>query len=136
MARSRATIIEAANAVLLAEGRADAVAEFFAARYVAHLTDGAGVRGREAVWRIIKQYRQAFSDLSVEVEILVSARDRVAWQRAVRASHRGAFKGFPATGRPVVWRDMVVSGFDARGRIAEDRVISDLAEQLLRARKR
>jgi hypothetical protein len=43
--------------------------------------------------------------------------------------------GFPATGRPIVWRDMVTSRFQD-GRIAEDWVLTDLAERLLLARKR
>ncbi|MCL4865617.1 MAG: ester cyclase [Gemmatimonadales bacterium] len=42
--------------------------------------------------------------------------------------------GFPATGRPIVWRDMVTSRF-VDGRIVEDWSISDLAERLLLARK-
>ena len=80
-------------------------------------------------------YRRAFSELQVEVEVLVKAKDRVAWQRTVRATHKGNFKGFPATGRPIVWRDMVTSRF-RDGLIAEDWVITDLAERLLLARKR
>ena len=66
----------------------------------------------------------------VEVEILVKTKDRVAWERTLRATHKGAFKGFPATGRPIVWRDMVISRF-RNGLIAEDWVITDLAERLL-----
>ena len=79
-------------------------------------------------------YRRAFSDLQVEVEVLVKAKDRVAWQRTVRATHKGNFKGFPATGHPIVWRDVVTSRF-RDGLIAEDWVITDLAERLLLARK-
>jgi len=59
----------------------------------------------------------------------------VAWQRRLQGSHRGSFRGFPATGRRVVWRDMVVSRFRG-GRIAEDWVITDVVERLLRSRKR
>ena len=79
-------------------------------------------------------YRRAFADLEVEVEILVESDDRVAWQRVVRGTHRGAFRGFPATDRRLVWRDMVTSRFE-NGLIAEEWVLSDLAERLLLARK-
>ena len=48
---------------------------------------------------------------------------------------QGAYAGFPASGRVIVWRDMVTSVF-RDGRIAEEWVISDLAEQLLGSRKR
>ena len=84
--------------------------------------------------RVLDLYRRAFPDLQVEVEILVEAKDRVAWQRTLRGTHQGDFKGFPATGRPIVWRDMATSRFH-NGLIAEDWVITDLAERLLLARK-
>jgi steroid delta-isomerase-like uncharacterized protein len=91
--------------------------------------------GYRAIRRLLHVYRRAFSDLLVDVEILVKAKDRVAWQRTVRATHKGDFRGFPATGRRIVWRDMVTSRFHD-GRIAEDWLITDLAERLLLARKR
>lgn len=134
MSRSMASRIEAANAALLANGDVDAVDRFFAPDYVAHGT-GRDMAGHGAVRRLVGMYRRAFPDLRVEVEILVKARDRVAWQRTIRATHKGDFKGFPATGRRIVWRDMVTSRF-RDGLIAEDWVISDLAERLLRARRR
>lgn len=134
MSRSMASRIEAANAALLANGDVDAVDRFFAPDYVAHGT-GRDMAGHGAVRRLVGMYRRAFPDLRVEVEILVKARDRVAWQRTIRATHMGDFKGFPATGRRIVWRDMVTSRF-RDGLIAEDWVISDLAERLLRARRR
>jgi steroid delta-isomerase-like uncharacterized protein len=128
-----ASKIEAANRTLLAEGKADAVANFFTADYVAHGT-GRKIEGHGALRKFVRDLRQGFPDLQVEVEILVKAKDRVAWQRTLRGSHRGNFRGFPATGRRVVWRDMVTSRF-RDGRIAEDWVITDLVERLLRSRK-
>lgn len=116
-------------------GHLDAVGSFFTPDHVAHLTDQDLTGGRDAIRKVLHQYRQAFADLQVEVEILVEAKDRVAWQRTVRGTHLGAFKGFPATRRPLVWRDMVTSRFRA-GLIAEDWFITDLAERLLLARKR
>jgi steroid delta-isomerase-like uncharacterized protein len=135
MNRSLASKIEAANSQLMAQGNLDAIAEFFAPDYVAHLTDQNMTGGHAAIRRFLDTTRRAFSDLQVEVEILVQAGDRVAWQRTVRGTHTGDFKGFPATGRPIVWRDMVTSRF-RDGLIAEDWVITDLAERLLLARKR
>lgn len=135
MSRSLSSRIEAANAALLAGGELGAVAEFFAPDYVAHLTVEDMTGGHDAIRRVVELYRRAFPDLEVEVEILVEGDDRIAWQRTVRATHAGDFKGFPATGRPVVWRDMVVSRFHG-DLIAEDWVITDLAERLLLARKR
>ena len=134
MAQALAQKIEAANSELLTNGRLDAIGEFFAKDYVAHGTDG-GMKGQAAIRRFLGMYRRAFPELQVEVEILVQAKDRVAWQRTLRATHKGDYKGFPATGRRIVWRDMVVSRF-RDGLIAEDWVITDLAERLLLSRKR
>ena len=46
-------------------------------------------------------YRRAFRDLRVDVEILVKAGDRIAWQRTLRGTHEGDFKGYPGTGRSI-----------------------------------
>jgi len=91
--------------------------------------------GHGAIRSVLSMYQRAFPDLQVQVEILVEGTDRVAWQRTLRGTHQGDFKGFPATGRPIVWRDTVTSRF-REGLIAEDWLITDLAERLLLARKR
>ncbi len=130
-----ASRIRDANAALLAQGELDAVGDYFTPDYVAHLTDEDLTGGHAAVRKFLGQLRRAFADLQVDVEILVEGPDRVAWQRTIRATHRGSFQGFPATGGPILWRDMVTSRF-RDGLIAEDWAISDLAERLLLARKR
>lgn len=134
MGRSLASKIQAANSALIADGNLDAVGEFFRPDYVAHGTDQ-DMKGHAAIRSFLGMLRRAFPDLQVEVEILVEGKDRVAWQRTLRGTHRGDFMGFPASGRQVVWRDMVTSEF-RDGLIAEDWVITDLAERLLLARKR
>ena len=79
--------------------------------------------------------RRAFPDIGLEVVILVEGKDRVAWQRTLKGTHLGAYKGFPGSGRVIVWRDMVISQF-RDGFIAEEWVVTDLAERLLLSRKR
>ena len=132
MSQTLADCILAANEELLNKGNASAAAEFFAPTYVVHLTDQ-DVRGRRFVKGFVKELRRAFPDLRVEVNVLVSEGNRVAWQRTLRATHQADFKGFPASGRTILWRDMVVSRFED-GMIAEEWAISDLAEHLLAAR--
>lgn len=134
MIRSLASKIEAANSAILANGDVKAIGEFFAPDYVAHLTGQDMTGGHTAIRKVLAMYWRAFTDLRVEVEILVEARNRVAWQRTIRGIHTGSFKGFPATDRAVVWREMVTSRF-RDGLIAEDWFITDLAERLLVARK-
>jgi len=135
MGRSLTSIIRAANEVVLARGELSSIQSFFSPDYTAHLTGGGRQVGRNAVRRFVQAIRRAFADLEIDVEILVSGKGRTAWQRTIRGTHRGNFKGFPPTERRIVWRDMVTSRFQ-HGLIVEDWLISDLAESLLRSRRR
>ena len=135
MDRSLAKKIQAAHSALFADANMDAIGEFFASDYVAHVTDRAINGGHDFVRKFLGMLHSAFPDLEADVEILLESDDRVAWQRTLKGTHEGAFMGFPASGRPLVWRDMVTSRF-RDGLIAEDWSISDLAERLLLARKR
>jgi predicted ester cyclase len=134
MQDSIASIVQEANAAIVGAGDMSSIPRFFSADYVAHGTEGDPVRGHAAIQRTVERWHRAFPDMSAEVEILIEASDRVAWQRTLRATQEGAYAGFPATGRRLVWRDMVTSRFEG-DLIAEEWVVSDLAEQLLRARK-
>ena len=133
MSRLAARIKEA-GAALLERGEAEAVREYFAPDYVAHVTGRDVAGGIELVRQVVALYQKAFSDITSTVEILAEQGDRIAWQRTIRATHRGAFKGFPATHHPLLWREMVTSRFQ-NGLIVEEWFITDLAEQLLLARK-
>jgi predicted ester cyclase len=128
-----AATIEAANESLLVNGN-DAADRFFAPGYVAHGTGRDLTGGPDAVRRFVGMLHGAFSNLEVTVDILAETTDRVAWQRTLAGTQSGSYMGFPATGRRVVWRDMIVSRF-VDGVIAEDWVVTDLAERLLLARK-
>ena len=133
MSRSLGSKIMAANSVILIEGRLEELGAFFAPDYVAHGTRHE-MKGHAALRRYVGALRRAFPKVQVDVEVLVESKTRVAWQRTLRGVHHGDYKGFPASGRQVVWRDMVTSEF-RNGLIAEDWVITDLAEHLLRSKK-
>ena len=126
-------IIERANHTLLVERDLDAVEEFFTPAYAAHGT-GTDITGLPAVRGFLKMLLAAFADLEVTVEALVESKDRIAWHRRCSGKQTGSFQGFPASGRQIVWRDMIVSRLE-NGQIAEEWVVTDLAEQLLRSRK-
>lgn len=135
MPHSLASKIQAANTALIVDGNLDAIEDYFTADHVTHLTDSDMRGGPDAIRGFLGTLRRAFPDLEVEVEILLEGKDRVSWQRTLRATHQGNFKGFPGTGRPILWRDMLTSRFQD-GLIAEEWAVSDLAERLLLARKR
>lgn len=125
--------IRQANEAVLEQGRREAIADYFAASYVAHVA-GQRMSGHDAVGAVIDALRRAVPDLKVDVEILVEGEDRIAWLRTCRGTQSGPFKGFPASGKLLQWRDMVVSRIQG-GLIAEEWVVTDLAERLLLARK-
>ena len=98
MSVSNAHRIRTANQALLVDGEDDAVDRFFTPGYVAHGTDGVLTEGPSGVRRFLRALRGAFTDLSVEVEILVEGEDRIGWCRTVRATHTGEFGTGPNLG--------------------------------------
>jgi predicted ester cyclase len=123
-----------ANAALLERGETEVIGDYFSPDYVAHITGKDITGGHKVIRQIVAMYQKAFGEITTSMEILVQQDDRVAWQRTIHATQHGAFKGFPATKRPIVWREMVTSRFED-GRIVEEWFITDLAEQLLLSRK-
>lgn len=82
--------IRAANDALLNEGDVDRVADFFLPTYVSHATEG-DVRGPEGITAFVTSLRHAFPDLRVEIQVLATEGDRVAWVR----THHGTQHGRP-----------------------------------------
>lgn len=113
MSRGLARKVETANPTVLGEGLVGEIPVLFTEDYVAHVTGRDLDSGHPGVRRLVTALRRAFLDLEVEVEVLVAAKDRVAWQRTLRMTQRGDRHGFAATGRRLVWRDMATSRFVA-----------------------
>jgi len=130
MAESPGARVLSANEALITEGGLDRIADFFSSEYVAHFTEQDWEGGHDAIRGFLTAQRAAFPDLRIEVEILVECGDRVAWQRTHRGTHQADFMGIPASGRALVWRNMVVTRFE-NGLIAEEWAISDLAERMI-----
>jgi len=127
-------LIEAATLEVLVAGDSEAIGSFFATDYLVHVTEGDIRGGHELIKSVISLYRTAFSDLSSEITVFSESDDIVSWRRTMRANQLGPFKGFPATGLPIVWQEMVVTRV-AHNRIAEEWLVSDLAERLILSRK-
>ena len=134
MTPTHLTLLRAANDALFVHGDLDAVATYFVPDYVVHLAAGRSLRGHDGIRAAVSLTRRAFSELSVEVEVFVETADRVAWQRTLRGTQTGAYHGFPASGREIVWREMVTSRI-VDGQIVEEWLVSELAERLLLGRK-
>ncbi len=121
--------IQRANEELLNKGNLDLVEELFAPTYVFHGADGDSEDGPDGIKAFLTSIRTAFPDLRVEVEILVTEGDRVAWQRTHRGTHKGEYLGVPASGRLITWQSIIVTQYE-EGKIAEEWGVSDLAGRL------
>ena len=62
----------------------------------------AGVpQGREGVKGFFAMLHGAFPDAQNTIEDMVAEGDKVMWRSTIRATHRGAFRGIPPTGKSV-----------------------------------
>lgn len=135
MKKPLAEIIQDANSTLIAEGDLQAVSKFFTEDYVVHLTNRDMSTGHDGICSLLGKLLESFPDVAVEVKILIEGENRISWQRTLRGTHSRAYRGFPASNLQIVWRDMVTSEIKD-GLIAEEWLLTDLAEQLLLSRKR
>ena len=125
--------VRAVNNALLNSGQTEVIPDSFAADYVVHLADR-DLQGHAFVAAFVDQLRSAFPDVEVEIDVLVSDGERVAWRRRYRGTQSAPFRGFPASGKRLEWQDMVVSRFKD-GLIVEEWATTDLAEHLLTSRR-
>jgi SnoaL-like polyketide cyclase len=88
MGQSLASKIEAANSALLTDGNLDAVGKFFTSDYFAHLTDQEITGGHAAIRSVVGMYQRAFSDLEVDVEIIVEGRTELPGKEPSRVPTR------------------------------------------------
>jgi steroid delta-isomerase-like uncharacterized protein len=121
--------IQRANEELFNKGNLELIEELFAPTYLFHGAEGDFEVGPDAIKAFVTSIRTAFPDLRVEVEILVTEGDRVAWQRTHRGTHQGEYLGVPASGRLITWRSMIVTRYE-EGKITEEWGLNDLAERL------
>ena len=121
--------IQKANDELLNKGNLELVQELFAPTYVSHGAEGDSEIGPDAIKAFVTSIRTAFPDLKVEVEILVTEGNKVAWLRTNRGTHQGEILGAPASGRLIEWQDMIVTRYE-EGKIAEEWGVSNLAGRL------
>ena len=67
----------------------------------------------------------AFPDVSVDVEWTITEGNRAAGFAAIRGTHRGEWRGLPATGRPIDVRGMLAVEVDPDGAVKDLWVAND-----------
>ncbi|MFD5096534.1 ester cyclase [Amycolatopsis thailandensis] len=88
--------------------------------------DATGARALKQVWTVLLR---AFPDLRVEAEDVLADGDKVVCRNTVTGTHQGEFRGLPATGKTVSYREIFIFRF-AGGRIAEIWGVVDVFTQL------
>lgn len=93
------------------KGRAEAIDEMLAAEGVAHgLADesGAPLRGPEGFKPFFRKFREAFPDIEINIDDIITEGDTVAARCTVRATHTGDSLGIEATQQAVEFTGMTM----------------------------
>ncbi len=84
------------------------------------------LQGRETWQQGYELVKRAFPDLTIRVDDLVAAGDRVALRLTLSGTHQGEFQGIPATGRKISYVSHEFYRV-AEGLVAEEWICSDMA---------
>lgn len=86
--------------------------------------------GRDGVRSYYSELMRALPDLAIDVIRRHVARECIVFEVRIRGTHRGSWRGLPATGRRVDLPVCAVYTFDAAGRLAGERIYYDRATVL------
>jgi len=81
--------------------------------------------GPSAVHRYYENLLASLPDLHIDVIRCVAGEDAVALEVNISGTHLGAWRGLPATGRPVAFRLCGLYTFDEEGKLAGERIYYD-----------
>jgi predicted ester cyclase len=118
-------LVQRLHAALLDSRDPEVVDSFFAPEFVSHNNPPGFPPGVEGVKRFFSMFRDAFPDVSVEIDEVVAEGDRAAVATTFSGTHEGELMGVAPTGRRVA-----VTGIDivrvAGGKIVEHRGLTDI----------
>ena len=118
-------LVERLHAALLESRDPAVVGDFFAPDFVSHNNPPGSPPGVEGVKLFLTTFRDAFPDISVEIDEIVVEGNSAAVATTFTGTHQGELLGVAPTGRRVA-----VTGIDmvrvADGRIAEHRGLTDI----------
>jgi steroid delta-isomerase-like uncharacterized protein len=86
---------------------------------------GEHYEGRNGVRQFYEQLMKALPDLEIEVQRRHVADDAVLVEVVIRGTHRGGWRGLPATGRRIEFPLCGVYTFDADDRLAGEKIYYD-----------
>ncbi|MFE6031405.1 ester cyclase [Streptomyces niveus] len=110
----------------LQSGDLDTCAATLTENFIANLPGAPGpLYGREIWRRGARAMLDGFPDLRIDVEEMFGVDDKVVVRVHFRGTHRGAFQGVGATGRPVSYDSIEIYRFEG-DKIAEEWVAPDM----------
>ncbi len=125
MAQDNATIVRRFVDEVITQGNIDSASQFVWEDVVEQVPLPGQGPGLEGLKDVLRGMRSAFPDLIFSIQEQVSEGEKVASRFEWTGTHKGAFRGVPATGRPVrVW-GIVTDRLEA-GRIKDTRIIMDV----------
>jgi len=77
--------------------------------YIAHAPGGVGDLDSEAWLQFIASFTEAFPDIRLTVEDVLSVGDMLAARLTFRGTHRGEFQGIPPTGKEVAFSSIEIN---------------------------
>ena len=112
------------------QGNTGAIDEMLAPSYQLRVLQGATghadrvAQGTQRIKQSVAMYRRAFSDLQISPRTIVAEGDRVVVEWMARATHTGAFRDIPATGRQLSYAGINIYRMEG-GKIAEELYLGD-----------
>jgi steroid delta-isomerase-like uncharacterized protein len=112
------------------KGNTDAIDDILALNYQLRVLQGISRHEGPVTFAIdrVKQsvamYHQAFSDLEINPQTIVAEDDRVVVEWTARATHTGAFRSIPPTGKQLSYTGINIYRI-AGGKIAEEVYLGD-----------
>ena len=87
----------------------DAIESIFSSEFIDHMdTYGGLFQGMDGLKKGYTAAFQAFPDLKAIVRQMIAEEDRVVLHKTVMGTHRGEFRGIPATGKKVEYQSIYI----------------------------
>jgi steroid delta-isomerase-like uncharacterized protein len=111
-------------------GNGDVLDDVLAPNYQLRVLQGTSRRedqvthGIDRVKQSVAMYHQAFSDLQITPQTIIAEGDRVVVEWTARATHTGAFRSIPPTGKQLTYAGINIYRVEG-GKIAEEVYLGD-----------
>ncbi len=94
---------------LIEKNTIEGLDELCADNFIGHLPSFPNVANKDGFLGFAQMLFTAFPDLTHKIEFQVAENDLVTTYISVSGTHRGDFNGIPATGKKVVFADVVIT---------------------------